>query len=175
MNSHEEGSKTTHWITKPYMKNIHPTLWMRQWSLILGSLVTLFGSIIILFYCDCYVLNNRQSGGKKRPLTHYNPNFHKKVPNSSAQKKNALGCVQLEAGSGIYCWLTHVSELSEKSAGALLQHKEMLRTIHVSLCAILPFLQLSHTNTKPSVPLLLISSSSRGGWLQRSTHWSQSI
>lgn len=109
MNSHEQGRKTKYWIVIHDTNNTHPALWMRQWSLILGSLVTLFESIIMLFFCDCYIFNNSQSGGKTRPVTPCNPKLYKKKKKSQIpqHRTNALGCVQLGAESALYCRITH--------------------------------------------------------------------
>lgn len=96
----------------------------------------------------------------------------KKVPNSSAQNKCSRLCA---TGSRVCSLLQNYTFLQKKkrkrkkerkkksSLGALLRYKATLRAVCVAICAILPVLQLSLTNTKPSVPSLLISSSSRGG------------
>lgn len=95
----------------------------------------------------------------------------KKVPNSSAQNKCSRLCA---TGSRVCSLLQNYTFLQKKrekgkkkerkksSLGALLRYKAKLRAVCVAICAILPVLQLSLTNTKLSVPSLLISSS-RGG------------
>lgn len=59
-------------------------------SLILGFLVPLSGSILILFYYNCDVFNNREFGGKKkkkRQSAITTQTSLQKVPNSSPQNK----------------------------------------------------------------------------------------